>query len=226
MSMRAKEVKFYIHRADIENMKKLALIIVCGVASMALSAEEYTIQTISALKESSITPAFEQKIKKSGVPYIKKTEGDRHVVLLGSYKKVAATKHDVKKVRKVVTRDAFVRPMDRGQAAVATTPEKPTIHPEAVVHAAETAAASSHAADTNQTHAATPVVAPIAAAPTSAPAAAVEKKEETASNRCPAPKTTVVIYDRNLMRKSDISEAIEYYKNSPYHIFRPVALHF
>lgn len=193
-------------------MKKLALILLCGVASMALSAEEYTIQTISALKESSITPAFEQKIKKTGIPYIKKTEGDRHVVLLGKYNKTAETKHDVKKVRTMVAHDAFVRPMDRATVATAGKPE---VHVEAVSHTAQT----------------TPVVAPatapiaVATTPTVASVAAtVEKKEECAPHLTAAPSETVVIYDRNAMRKNDISEAIEFYKTSPYHSFRPVAL--
>lgn len=187
---------------------------------MALSAEEYTIQTISALKESSITPAFEQKIKKTGIPYIKKTEGDRHVVLLGKYKKTAETKHDVKKVRAVVTHDAFVRPMDR--AAVATKPE---VHAEVASHPSETATVS-HGAETTAVVA--PATAPTAVATTPAVvavAAVVEKKEDcTPRLISAAPTEPVVIYDRNAMRKNDISEAIEFYKTSPYHSFRPVAL--
>lgn len=183
---------------------------------MALSAEEYTIQTISALKESSITPAFEQKIKKTGIPYIKKTEGDRHVVLLGKYKKTAETKHDVKKVRAVVTHDAFVRPMDR--AAVATV-GKPEVHVEVASHTSETATVS-HGAETTATVVA-PATPPIAVATTPA----VEKKEECAPRIISAaPTEPVIIYDRNAMRKNDISEAIEFYKTSPYHSFRPVAL--
>ncbi len=188
---------------------------------MALSAEEYTIQTISALKESSITPAFEQKIKKTGIPYIKKTEGDRHVVLLGKYKKTAETKHDVKKVRAVVTHDAFVRPMDR--AAVATKPE---VHVEAASHPSETATVSH---STESAAVVTPTTAPVAVVATTpvvaAVAAAVEKKEECAPRVISAaPTEPVIIYDRNAMRKNDISEAIEFYKTSPYHSFRPVAL--
>lgn len=202
-------------------MKKLALIVLCGVASVALSAEEFTIQTISALKESSITPAFEKKIKKTGIPYIKKTEGDRHVVLLGSYKKTKDAKPDTKKVRMTVTHDAFVRPMERGGAiatTAATTEKGPVVTVQVQPEAVKTVADSAHAA-------------PVAVAvPSSAVAAvAVEKKEDAAVN-CPAPapkvalpgSETVVIYDRNAMRKNDISEAIEYYKNSPYYSFRSV----
>jgi hypothetical protein len=215
--MSSKRVKFYLDRADIEYMKKLALILLCGVATMALSAEEYTIQAISALKESSITPAFEQKIKKTGIPYIKKTEGDRHVVLLGSYKKAMDAKPAVKKVKTAVTNGAFVRPMDRTHVAVVTTSEKPAVHAEVSTHTSVTSASSAVDTNSHTVTAASPVV-----------AAAVDKKEES-TVACPAPvnvapTAVVVIYDRNAMRKNDISQAIEYYKNSPYYTFRPVAL--
>lgn len=201
-------------------MKKLALLIVCSVASMALSAEEYTIQTISALKESSITPAFEKKIKKTGIPYIKKTEGDRHVVLLGSYKKTSDAKHDAKKARTMVTRDAFVRPMDRGVSVAAASENTPVVVVQVKPENAKAQAAASGP------EAAPVVMATASPAAVAAVAAAVEKKEESTAN-CPKISSsageTVVIYDRNAMRKSDISEAIEYYKNSPYYTFRPVA---
>ena len=46
-------------------MKKLALMMIFGTLGVTLSAEEFTIQTISAQKEASITPAFEKKVQKS-----------------------------------------------------------------------------------------------------------------------------------------------------------------
>jgi uncharacterized membrane protein len=58
--------------------------------------------------------------------------------------------------------------------------------------------------------------------------AAAEKSDANAepckAQPCKNISSTVYIYDRNIGRKSDISEAIEFYKNSPYYSFRPVAL--
>ena len=64
-------------------MKKLVLTLIYGIASMALGADEYTIQTISALKEESITPAFEKKVKKSALPSQKIKEGTCNIVTVG-----------------------------------------------------------------------------------------------------------------------------------------------
>jgi len=184
---------------------------------MALSAEEYTIQTISALKESSITPAFEKKIKKTGLPYIKKVEGDRHVVLVGSYKKKGDTKPDVKKVRSGVVHDAFVRPMDRTHAPAAVVSEKEkTVHPDAANPNVKAVAAVAAASQDAQAKAAVVAVQKKEELPVTQPASVAAAKT--------APAQVVVVYDRNAVRKCDISEAIEYYKHSPYHTFQPVAL--
>lgn len=218
MSMRVEPVKFYSHRADIDTMKKLALILVFGVASMALSAEEYTIQTISALKESSITPAFETKIEKSALPSAKIKEGDCNIVTVGQYGNTKEARSGLKKA-KVIARDAFIRPVSRTIPKVCGT-QSADRKSEKIVKA-----------DANIT------VSPVAAQEIKAEA---EKPKETAASAlavpAPAPvqeahssvdalhHSAVLIYDRNLIRKSDIHEAIEYYKNSPYHTFRPVAL--
>ncbi|MBD3799732.1 MAG: hypothetical protein IE883_07650, partial [Epsilonproteobacteria bacterium] len=127
-------------------MKNLAILIMFGVSSVALSAEEYTIQTISAKKEVSITPAFEKKVQKSALPMRKKKEGECNIVTVGKYPTAKAASADLKKAREI-SKDAFVRTLER----------------------------------------ATPKV-------------------------CEG--------------KSDIHDAIEYYKHSPYHSFRPVALQY
>lgn len=227
MSMRTEAVKFYSHRVDIDIMKKLALILIYSVASMALSAEEYTIQTISALKESSITPAFEKKIKKTGLHYIKKTEGDRHVVLLGSYQKRAEAKADIKKVKKAVVHDAFIRPMDRTMQGTSTVAIKEnTNHAEPIkgsnpekgkqeTHAIEIVAAASHDA-----------LSAAASAPVAEKKEVITVAEATVTPQLPKcnSNNAVMVYDRNAIRKSDLAEAMEYYRNSPYHTFQPVAL--
>lgn len=213
-------------------MKKLALIFVFGVVGMSLNGAEYTIQVISACKESSITPAFEKKIEKTGIPYIKKDEGERHVVLVGSYETRERSKTDAKKVKKSVVHDAFVRPMERkGVSGVICTEEhssaqKPLKESMAANHASALAAASqekhavatpSSVANQNET-----VAAVSSAAPNHDANATVQAKEGTL---CPPSSSSartdiVMVYDRNAIRKYDISEAIEYYKNSSYYTFK------
>ena len=215
-----------------------------SVAGVALFAEEYTIQTISALKESSITPAFEKKVEKSALPVTKKKEGNCNVVTVGRYDDPKKARADLSKV-KAVAKDAFIRPIDRvvpkactpalaGQKAVKTpSPQHtPTSASAPVVEKNKEAAKAGEAP--------APVTAAVATEPSAKPSvvAVVEpkeaiKKEETKSvppkeEKEAAPdlksSTAIFIYDRNMARKSDIHEAIEYYKNSPYHTFRPVAM--
>lgn len=238
------KIKFSLNLADISDMKKLALTIIISVAGVALSAEEYTIQTISALKEGSITPAFEKKVQTSALSVTKKKEGACNVVTVGHYDNPAKARADLAKARKIA-KDAFVRPVARivPKACASTVAEKKK----------EKGAKT----DSNAT-VKTPVKAEIFAesskdaVPSSGPAAAVSKEmpkeiavasatvsvtaESKAEPKAAEPpvakgepsekanQTAVFIYDRNLVRKSDIHEAIEYYRNSPYHTFKPIAM--
>src|SRR3989339_947036 len=93
-------------------MKKLALIMMFSVIGVVLSAEEFTIQTISAKKEASITPAFEKKVHKSALSSEKKKEGVCNIVTVGKYPSAKAAYHDLKKA-KAISKDAFVRPINR-----------------------------------------------------------------------------------------------------------------
>jgi len=220
-------VKFYSHRVDIEGMKKLALIIIFGISSVVLSAEEFTIQTISAKKEASITPAFEKKVHKSALPSVKKKEGECNIVTVGKYHSTKAAHHDLKKA-KAISKDAFVRTVNR------TTPNVCASKSEAPKTAMKDVNAS--VVIPNKSEAAVAAVKheePKAAEPahtlsaTPAPVAAVsEPKAEIPCKVQPCEKVSnnVYLYDRNLGRKSDIHEAIEFYKHSQYHSFRPVAL--
>lgn len=200
------------------------------VVGVSLQGSEYTIQVISALKESSITPAFEKKIEKTGIPYIKKDEGERHVVLVGSYETRERSKTDVKKVKKSVVHDAFVRPMERkGVSGALCTEEhssaqKPLKESIAANHASAIAAAlqEKHTVSTPSvvaTHNET-AAAVSSAAPNHDSNATVEAKEGMVSPRASASANIVMVYDRNAIRKYDISEAIEYYKNSSYYTFK------
>lgn len=208
-------------------MKKLALIMIFSVSSVVLSAEEFTIQTISALKESSITPAFEKKVSHSALPSAKKKEGDCNIITVGKYASTKAAHHDLNKA-KAISKDAFVRTVNRttpkvcaGKSEAVKTAMKDTNTSVTVPPKSDTAAvAVKHeepkAVEAVHTAAVTPAPVVVVAEPKAEIPCKVQPCEKVSNN--------VYLYDRNLGRKSDIHEAIEFYKHSPYHSFRPVAL--
>lgn len=201
-------------------MKNLALIIMFSVTSVVLSAEEYTIQTISAQKEASITPAFEKKVHKSVLPSTKKKEGKCNIVTVGKYPSAASAYHDLKKA-KAISKDAFVRPINRTtpkacesataekKAADAHTPAA-SVKKEVSISTAQEAVKTSTVSSAAVTHVAV------------APNVQEAKAEPCKVQPCEKVTNTVYVYDRNIGRKSDIHDAIEYYKNSPYHTFKPM----
>ncbi|MGA9046761.1 hypothetical protein [Sulfuricurvum sp.] len=192
-------------------MKKLALIMMFSVASVVLSAEEYTIQTISALKESSITPAFEKKVQKSALSSAQKKEGNCNIVTVGSYPTPKAATSDIQKA-KAISKDAFVRPTNRTVPQVCLG--KNNTHTTALQDTNPSAVESKQDA--------------VALKENTAAAKVVQETSQSALSAkvqpCVKGLTAVYLCDRNLARKSDIHEAIEYYKNSPYHSFQPIAL--
>jgi hypothetical protein len=234
-------VKFFYHRVDIGYMKKLALIMMLSTTSVVLSAEEYTIQTISAQKEASITPAFEKKVHKSALASSNIKEGSCNIVTVGKYPTAKAAKADIRKAKKI-SKDVFVRtlhretpkvcggsslvadhginPVHTGQALVGNSNEAKSSKKEtvAVNHDSEkNVVVHEEAKPITQTNVATPSV------------SSFETVGETKTGPCKTQPCTKIsnnlyIYDRSLARKSDVSDAIEYYKTSPYYSFRPVSL--
>lgn len=230
-------------------MKKRTLLLpFFGAAAMALSAQEYTIQTISALKESSITPAFEKKVERTALPSKRLTEGKCNIVTVGEYKTSKEARHDLKKAKKAA-HDAFVRPRQRQTPALcsgapvevaslkdasAEHPKKEVIEPvmKAAVEEHPAAATGGHDKSVHPAPIATAAVPAVASTTASAPAEAVaahpEKKPASAPREQPCTAKpcdeTHYVYDKNAMRKGDIHEAIEYYKHSPYYSFRPIGL--
>lgn len=203
------------------------------VAGIALSAEEYTIQTISALKESSITPAFEQKVQKTALPSDRKKEGACNIVTVGHFSDRKEASKELKKAQNVA-KDAFVRTVARPvpkvcETLVAATEKKSPTDGNVTV-AVSTAAKGEPKSQTagKAANGKTEIIAAAAQAEVKAASSAVEclpaSMEKDGASTTHTLQTSVIIYDRNLARKSDIHEAIEFYKHSPYHSFRPVAL--
>ncbi|PHM17723.1 MAG: hypothetical protein CJD30_04860 [Sulfuricurvum sp. PD_MW2] len=219
MNEKGKVLKKY---DDISDMKKLALIMMFSTISVVLSAEEYTIQAISAQKEASITPAFEKKIEKSALPVTKKKEGTCNIVTVGKYPSVKAAKQDLAKA-KAISKDAFVRSVERATPkgcentnAVKANEKKASV--EQTVN--KTVAVQVMAVQPKKEEVVavvTPVVQPVAAS-----VAQENKSEPCKTKPCENVVKPVYVYDRNLARKSDIEDAIEYYKRSPYYTFKPV----
>ncbi len=231
-------------------MKQLALAIIISAVGVALSAEEYTIQTISAQKEASITPAFEKKVHSSTLESSKKKEGSCNIVTVGHYETIQKARADLSKAKKIA-KDAFVRPIERKTPkaclndTVATKGDKvsKSVNPvTATVTAAKaevkgvkgkeetiepikgvaTAEKMNELVKPLESKEMVPAVSKaadvvVATQPAVTASPSVSAKEESAT-------PSVYLYDRNLARKSDIHEAIEYYRNSPYYTFKPVAM--
>lgn len=207
------------------------------IAGLASSAEEYTIQTISALKESSITPAFEKKVQKSALASDRKKEGACNIVTVGRYGDVKTARANLQ-TAKTIAKDAFIRPLSReipkacdpmtakGQG-IASVKNDMNASVGSAVSGTASVKVSSKASAVSASSAvssadAQPSHDPLAAA--SVPQPPITQTEEKGCSPFDTMQTAVWIYDRNLARKRDIHEAIEYYKNSPYHSFRPVAM--
>lgn len=213
-------------------MRKLLFTLLIGSSSLVFG--DYTIQVISAQKSSSITPAFNKKIKDSKMQKSQKKEGRCNVVTVGKYKNATKAKADLNKA-KTIASDAFVRPVNRKTPAVCDTN---TTQKETKVENTKTATI----ADTKTESVTTKTIVVDSNITTKAPAsistatlneepknsetlAESSKKSSEAIASIKADNianATVYVYDKNLARKSDISEAIEYYKNSPYHSFKPM----
>jgi hypothetical protein len=202
-----------------------------SVTSVMLSAEEYTIQTISAKKEASITPAFEKKVHQSTLSSEKKKEGSCNIVTVGKYSSAKAAQHDLKKA-KTIAKDAFIRPLNRATPkgcethSTATGTKKETeVHASekiSTVHVATAPITKKEVSSPAQSHEATIESVTTTQKANEASETSEVKGEPCKVQPCQNVTNSVYVYDRNLARKSDIQEAIEYYKRSPYHTFKPV----
>lgn len=180
-------------------MKKLAFLMMMGMVSFVWGSQEVTVQVINAVYEKSVTHAFDAKLKKSGLEVHKKIEGGRYIVTLGTYHDEKSAEQALKKARLVVTKDAFIRPVNRDQVAHINVAQ-PIAHIEAE-HKTVVAV----------------VEAPKHETPISPVVIQEVKQPESIA-------TTLTECDKKEMRKDAFAEAIQYYKTSPYHRFEPVVL--
>lgn len=187
-----------------------------SVASVVSGAEEFTIQTISAFKESSLTPAFKQKVHNIALPSATFKEGKCNIVTVGNYESSKAAHNSLAKGKKVA-HDAFVRPKHRvipelcqPQVAIAAPAE---------IHPAVAAVAVNKPAETPLAEVAEAKVSTVAQ--TVAPS--VAEHENVAVNKADCIPLTGC-EKRAARNKAVIEEALKYYSSSSYYRFSPTAL--
>lgn len=205
-------------------IKKIVLIAAMGAMGVLWGSGDVTIQVINAVKEKSITHDFEKKLGKTGLAIHKVVEGGRYIVTLGSYKDHQSAQKALKKARTLVCAGAFIRPIKRDQAAVAlhapvaaakvATVTTTSVHQEAVkvqtpvaTHTEAKAAVVAQAPNNVVVMEVKPVVVEVK----NSPVVPVKTESQAASEKKEA-------------YKSEIAQAINFYKNSPYHRFEPVKL--
>lgn len=216
-------------------IKKIVLIAAMGTMGLLWGSGDVTIQVINAVKEGSITHEFDKKLEKSGLAVHKVVEGGRYIVTLGTYKDEKSAQVALKKVRTVVCAGAFVRFVKRDQAAVASQGTDKSVNAKKAViavsdkSAKETKGVAVVAAPHEATNVVTqPAVKEVVAAvaPKSEHLVVVEVKPVVVEvkNTPAAPVAAVSSAVKKDVYRNEIAEAINYYKNSPYHRFEPVML--
>jgi len=181
-------------------MKKMAFLMMMGMVSLLWGSEAVTVQVISAIYEKSITHEFDARLKKTGLEVHKKIEAGRYVVTLGTYKDEKSAEGALKKARALVAKDAFIRPVNRTHVATAAKPIEPT----------HTTSSTEHTS--------------VATVETPKHEAVIKSEEVKPVSATPVSVAAVSDCDRREMHRSEIGEAIQYYKTSPYHRFQPVGL--
>ncbi len=190
-------------------LKKIVLIAAMGTMGLLWGSGEVTVQVINAVKENSITHEFDNKLKKTGLAIHKVVEGGRYIVTLGTYKDEKSAQEALKKARKMVCKEAFVRFVKRDQVASASHATVASQQEVKTVKAHEEIKTTASAVVAKNEHVVTVEVKPVVVEVKNAPVASVAAK-------CPSEKKEAY--------KSEIAQAINYYKNSPYHRFEPVML--
>lgn len=201
-------------------MNKLAFLMMIGMVSFAWGKEDVTVQVISAVYEKSITPAFDAKLKKTGLDIHKKIENGRYVVTLGTYPAAKSAKPALKKARTVVTKDAFIRLVNRNMTAVAhSSVTEPAAHTNAQEHTA--AAAVAEVAKTIEV---TKAIEAIKSVETPKPETSVAPVIVHEVKQPVIVAVALPECDKKELRKDAFAEAINYYKTSPYHRFEPTGI--
>ena len=189
-------------------IKKIVLIAAMGTVGFLWGSGDVTVQVINAVKESSITPEFDKKLAKTALRIHKVVEDGRHIVTLGAFKDEKSAHGALKKARKIVDAGAFVRLVNREHAAAPHEAAK-SVHAAVAVHETPAVREVAVVATPKEEHLVLVEVKPVV----------VEVKNSLVS--------TVVASSASEKKEAylnEIAEAINFYRNSPYHRFEPVML--
>ena len=209
-------------------MKKVLFLLTIALVGSVWASGDVTVQVISAVHEKSLTKELNAKAQKTGLKVHKKLENGRYVLTLGTFKDNKAAQKALAMARHLVVKDAFIRPVDRQTVAVAHNVSK-NVHKEEKAHKEEkvtssattstpSAPSSSHAPSVVTKSVVTPTL--ISATPE---ATKVVETSAAVISLTTASKS-VSDCDKREMHKNELSEAVNYYTNSPYHRFEPVPL--
>lgn len=196
-------------------MKKLIFIAFVGMSTLVFGSEALTVQVISAIHEKSVTKAFDAKVKETGMEVHKKIENNRFVVTVGSFDDHKSARKGEIIARQFVTKDAFVRPVERHTTVVAhkvvehKTVEAKVVEPKVASAQVVTQHPAEHVA-----------VQPTIVVPAVTTVAVVAPKSPDVK----AAATPLSDCDKRSMHTDELAAAIRYYKTSPYHRFEPVEL--
>jgi len=210
-------------------MKKILFLLTIALAGSLWSAGDVTVQVISAVYEKSVTKELDAKVNKTGLAAHKKIENGRYVVTLGTFKSEHDAQKALKNVRHLVSSDAFVRPVER---TIHTAKSSTTAGHTPTVATAHTSSVSPQTQSTlvvqPQPHTPSTVV---MAHEKNATSVIVPASNSSTSAIVTKPTTAIISVipvqsecDKREMHKNEFSEAINYYKNSPFYRFEPVVL--
>lgn len=215
-------------------IQKVVFLLSIGLVGLLGASQNVTIQVISAVYEKSVTKGLDAKVKHTRLEVYKKVENGRFVVTLGEFKNEHAAQAALKKARHMVSSDAFIRPVVRhGSSAAHTAASADSVaHGTTAAHGPKILSPASHMMITTQQD--TPIApASQSVAHEATSVAVVVSTSNTAVSTSPAAPVSVSCTpkgenvsecDKRKMHKNELSEAISYYKNSPYHCFEPVTL--
>jgi len=166
------------------------------LATMVFAETKYSVQVLSVKNKDSITKEFMKKVDAVDMPYTNHHIGEWYKVLVGNFDTYTKAKDCLPKLRNKIASDSFIT---KGMAVL-------ELDPKAKMQQAMLMAKSKSLSPED-----------------------IKKVEKTESIEIKAPVVTEVVvvekveFTKELtkkdIRRSEIAEAIAFYKNSPFHSF-------
>jgi len=84
------------------------ILIIMAFSLILVGSDKFSIQVISVKKKTSLTDAFMQKVRVTGLSYVEEEREGVHYVYLGQFNSRAEAKVSLVEVREKVSKDAFI----------------------------------------------------------------------------------------------------------------------